>query len=102
MVGMTGNRAVWTKRQHDVRLQLAHMQHQVGHYPMQVCPVQLAVHVIEHNSAINAQDFTRRRKLLTPHRRQFVVRFRGAPVRCRLPRCQADDEDLAPAIVIEA
>src|SRR5579864_4701166 len=101
MIGVSGHPTFRSKRKHDVRPKLPYVLDEVSHDFVEINPMQLPVRIIENHAAINAQNFARRRKLLSANSRQFVIAFRQPTMRAGLPGGQADHIDFGAALVIK-
>ena len=101
MIGVSGHPTFRSKRKHDVRAKLPYVLDEVSDDFVEINPVQLPVRIIEHHTAINAQNFARCRKLLSANGRQFVIGFRQPAMRAGLSGRQADHIDFGAALVIK-
>src|SRR5438477_2058033 len=101
MIGVSGHPTFRSKRKHDVRPKLPYVLDKVSHDFVEINPMQLPVRIIKHHTAINAQNFARRRKLLSANGREFVIGFRQPTMRAGLSGRQADHIDFGAALVIK-
>src|ERR1700674_630289 len=102
MIGMAGNGAVRTEGEHHVWTEAANVERQVADHFIKILAVELAVGIIQHDSAGNFQDFTSSGKLLPPHGCQFLVACGATPMARGLPGSKADYAGLDAPIVVEA
>src|SRR6202521_2826960 len=102
MIRMAGNGAVRTEGDQHVRTEPANVERQVADHFVKILAVELAVGIIQHDSAGNFQDFTSSGKLFPAHGCQFLVACGATTIASGLPGSKADYAGLDAAIVVEA
>ena len=102
MIGVAGDASARVKSEQDLRPKFPYAQHEIRNHPLHFQPMQLAVGIVQHNSARDFKNFAGVGKFLTAYCGQLLIVARGATVSCGLAGGQANDAGFYPALSIEA